>query len=340
MDEDSKAGDALVAPGVLSSALIDRMSAPNVIGAVGCALRCPKTHSHFGEVMRHAIVLSFFTVIGCGDNGTGPGPSGTNVITPAGVTLVLAGGAVTLEAPAGAVSQNVSIEASVRQSGGPSDPTLVRGAEYVLTATPAVTFSKPVRLTLNYDPASGPIGVKERELGIAIVNGSEWTSITGGTVDEAANKVTTPVSQLGVFAVHRVPQTVVCNTAESRQFDFWLGEWTVTGVHSSITRDESGCTIFELYRAPMTGRSISFYDPETAMWYQTYVSAGGAQPLKMSGRVEDGRMIMYVRTPNGNLSSRWTWERIDANTVIQKSEATADNGVTFSPVFTGTYTRR
>jgi hypothetical protein len=51
-------------------------------------------------------------------------------------------------------------------------------------------------------------------------------------------------------------------------------------------------------------------------------------------------MIMYVRLADGRISQRWTWEKVDANTVTQKSEGTNDNGVTWIPSFSGTYTRR
>ena len=290
--------------------------------------------------MRISILFSFLAVSACGGSGSsGPEPTGENVITPAGVTLVLANGAVTIEAPAGAVTQNVSVEASVRASGGPVDPTVVRGAEYVIATTPTVTFAKPVRITVAYDPANAPIGVHEKELGVAVIDGTEWKNVGPATIDETANKVTASITKPGIFTVQRAPQTSSCASAEHRQFDFWLGEWDVTGIHSSVTRDNSGCTIFELYRAPNTGRSISFYDPETAKWYQTYVSPAG-QPLKMSGGIENGRMVMYVRVANGTVTQRWTWERLDDNRVTQRAEITPDNGTTWNQGFFGTYIRR
>lgn len=94
----------------------------------------------------------------------------------------------------------------------------------------------------------------------------------------------------------------------------------MTGIHSSITVDPSGCTIAELYRASNTGRSISFYNPDTRMVSDIRVLGG--PPIRMAG------------------ATRWTWERLDANTVTQKADQTSDNGKTWINMFSGTYTRR
>ena len=285
-----------------------------------------------------------FTVVAlfagaCGSDTSGPGPSDGPAITPAGGKLVLANGALTIEAPPGAVTKDVEVTAVATAAGGPQDPALVRGAIYSVTASPAVTFAKAVKVTLTYDPSNGPAGVKETQYGVAVATADAWQDIPGAIVDEAANTVTASVTSLGTFAARRAAPTSGCEGPEFRAFDFWLGEWDVNGVHSTITRDASGCTIFELYRAPMTGKSITFLDPATGLWHQTYVTPTGP-PLRMSGRFENGRLVMFVRIPNGNLSSRWTWERVDANTVTQKAEATPDNGTTWNLAFLGTYIRR
>jgi hypothetical protein len=263
-----------------------------------------------------------------------------NVITPAGGKIVLANGAVTLEAPAGAVTQNVAVTVTVAATGGPGDPAIVRGAVYTLSSTPAVTFQQPVKLTLAYDPTKGPGGVQESQFGIAASNGIEWKTVPNTSVDATANTSIASITTLGMFTTRRVEPTTPCVGDKYRQFDFWLGDWDVGGtIHSSITAEPGGCAIYELYRVAIPGKSISVYDPVTDMWYQTYLG-GGVSVLPMSGGIENGKMVMYVLDPAGARSQRWTWTPVDANTVTQKAETPAGNEVTWTQVFFGTYRRR
>ena len=261
-----------------------------------------------------------------------------NVLTPAGGRIVLAGGAVVLDAPAGAVSQNVTIDVLTGGRGGPLDPAVVRDGHYTLTTSPAVTFQQPVRLSLKYGPANGPLGVPESDFGIAVLNGARWENVAGSQADTAANTVTAAITAPGVFTARRVPASS-CTEAEHRQFDFWIGEWDVNTVPSSITREASGCAIYEDYQAPLRGLSISVYDPRNRTWNQTYVTSNGGL-LLLTGTFADGKMVLFERAPDGSLRSRWTWERIDANTVTQRAERTPDNGQSWLPQFLGTYRRR
>ena len=261
-----------------------------------------------------------------------------NVLTPAGGRVLLADGDVVLEAPAGAVSQNVTLDVSVAALAGPLDASLVRGAVYTITADPAVTFAQPVRVTVRYNPRSGPGGVAESDFRMAVVSGTEWQTVAGAQVDTAANTVTAPVTNLGTFTAHRPVPTAACTDARHRQFDFWVGEWNVGPTRSSITRDASGCTIFEFWQGQQPGRSISLYDARSGKWHQTYVTGNTVSYL--SGGIENGKMVMYGYNPDGTINVRWTWERISDTTVTQRAENTRDNGATYTPGFLGTYVRR
>ncbi|HEY0304521.1 MAG TPA: Ig-like domain-containing protein [Longimicrobiales bacterium] len=267
-----------------------------------------------------------------------------DVITPAGGKFTFASGALTLDVPAGAVTQNVKIESvTVTETGGPVDPANVLGAVYNVTSNPAVSFLVPVTLTIKYLQGRGPLGLPEHAFGLARVNtsGSLWEPIANSTVDTLGNTVAAAVQTLGRFTARRVPPTAPCTAPEHRQLDFWLGDWDVGTIHSTISEEPGGCAVYELYRAPQTGRSISFYDPGTQKWYQTYISAAQPTlPLRMSGGIENGKMVMVVRLPSGDLAQRWTWEQVDAHTVTQKAEGTSNNGTTWQQVFLGTYRRR
>ena len=263
-----------------------------------------------------------------------------NIITPSGSVMSLADGAVRLNAPAGAVAQNVRVDVSIVPFAGVPDPSLVQGTVYVLTFTPAVTFAAPVALTVRYNPERAPIGMQEKDLGVAISEGLTWRATGSATVDTLNDVVTSNITQAGSYAVHRPSPAGNCDAPEHRQFDFWLGEWNVDGVHSSITRDPVGCTIYELYRSQQTGRSISFYDPVSRQWHQTYLFGQNNPPLRMSGGMEGNRMVMYVRDAGGELRQRWSWFVNADGTVTQRNEGTQDNGATWNVGFNGIYRRR
>src|ERR1700753_2816621 len=69
-----------------------------------------------------------------------------------------------------------------------------------------------------------------------------------------------------------------CEAAVYHQFDFWIGEWTVTNPagkkvgESSVTREESGCLIVEHWKsaAGNAGQSYNFYDPAAREWRQVW----------------------------------------------------------------------
>lgn len=293
--------------------------------------------------MRRAVLTAWLVVgiIGCGGGATGPEeePAGEDVITPAGGTLSLRGGAVTIVAPPGAVGQNVSVTL-VAATEGASDPSVVRGTAFTLATRPATTLAQPVRVTFRYAPGDGPAGVPETHYVLAAGSGGGFAAIAGATVDTLANTVSASVTALGTFAVRRSPPPGGCTAAEHRQFDFWLGQWRVNTIDSDITGEPGGCAIFELYKAPTPGRSISVYDARTGKWYQTY-DPGVAAPFVMSGGLEaPGRMVMYVVDGAGRRTQRWTWVQRADGSVTQTSEGSSDNGATWTPAFSGTYRRR
>src|SRR5437764_3834552 len=59
-----------------------------------------------------------------------------------------------------------------------------------------------------------------------------------------------------------------CDAPEHRQFDFWLGEWSVHTADGKlagtnrITREYDGCVLHEHYATPRTysGESLNMYD--------------------------------------------------------------------------------
>ena len=97
-----------------------------------------------------------------------------------------------------------------------------------------------------------------------------------------------------------------CDSPESRQLDFWVGEWDLTYTaggkpaksRNRITKAMDGCVILEEFTgAPGTrldGRSYSTYDRATKRWKQTWVD-NTASYLDFEGATVDGDMA-FVRS--------------------------------------------
>lgn len=120
-------------------------------------------------------------------------------------------------------------------------------------------------------------------------------------------------------------------------FDFWLGVWTVTtpdgatAGRNTITRDEQGCVLTEMWRSANggTGRSLTWRDPVSGTWRQVWVSAGvtidiagglnadGAMTFTGTSAYRDGgppRTIRGVWTPAPDGSVRQVFHERDPDT--------------------------
>ena len=138
-----------------------------------------------------------------------------------------------------------------------------------------------------------------------------------------------------------------CEAPEHRQFDFWIGEWSVRGPQdrvageNAITAILNGCALREEWRGARgsDGTSLNFYDRSVGRWRQTWIDDDG-QPLQLSGGLDDaGRMVLSSEEHEGRLD-RITWTALPDGTVTQLWERTADRGATWEVVFHGTYHRK
>ncbi len=142
--------------------------------------------------------------------------------------------------------------------------------------------------------------------------------------------------------------------AESRQLDFWIGEWDVTqtgapaGVNASRSRIESvenGCVIAEYYETPTgyAGRSYNAYEPSRKRWEQFWVdNVGGLHHY--TGQARDGNMHYEAEftapgasTPSRN---RMTFFNQGQDQVRQLGEQSTDGGKTWTVTYDLTYRRR
>jgi len=160
-----------------------------------------------------------------------------------------------------------------------------------------------------------------------------------------------PVFVLGLIASPAVAQTrpPACTSAEHRQFDFWIGEWEVTGAqgkvvgNNRITREFGGCALHERYDTGRgySGASYNAWDGARRQWHQTWVDTGG-QVLKLDGGLVDGKMVLEGESPGPGgraIRQRITWTPNPDGTVRQLWESTNAAGE-WTVAFDGLYRRK
>ena len=134
---------------------------------------------------------------------------------------------------------------------------------------------------------------------------------------------------------------------ESRQFDFWIGEWLPKNVQgltvgtSSIQLILGSCVIFENWNTPVsTGKSFSNYNPADGKWHQTWVDDKGTLAYYTGGLV-DGKMVLdNERIVNGKKTiGRMTFSKLPNGDVRQHGESSTDEGKTWATTFDFTYVR-
>jgi hypothetical protein len=137
-------------------------------------------------------------------------------------------------------------------------------------------------------------------------------------------------------------------TPEFRQFDFWIGEWTVkdpkrnTAGTSSVQLILGSCVIFENWTgAGSIGKSFNIYDGNDKKWHQTWTDDRGTFTHYI-GSFTDGKMVLVADQPaNGKPGlARMTFSRLPGGDVRQLGEASSDGGKTWTLSFDLIYSRR
>ena len=140
------------------------------------------------------------------------------------------------------------------------------------------------------------------------------------------------------------PPPPACQSAEYRQFDFWLGEWEVflpTGKKAGDSRIEAisaGCALLENWsgNGGFSGKSLNSYDSGDKQWHQSWVDSSGSR-LELAGSYADKRMVLASGRPR---RCSIAWSVNDDGSVRQLWESTADGGRAWTVQFDGKYVRR
>jgi len=140
-----------------------------------------------------------------------------------------------------------------------------------------------------------------------------------------------------------------CDAPEHREFDFWIGEWSVhtpdgkLAGTNRISPEYGGCVLHEHYATPKgySGESFNIYDAGRKVWHQTWVDSTGLL-LVLEGRFADGKMVLEgqtVGTDGKTVKHRITWAPKPDGTVRQHWESTDAKGQ-WGTAFDGTYKRK
>ena len=138
--------------------------------------------------------------------------------------------------------------------------------------------------------------------------------------------------------------------AESRQLDFWVGDWTVvTGSTvlgtNRIERVNGDCMLQENWQSNGGGggKSWSYYDPTLLKWKQLFIFDNGGV-MDFTGGLHDGTMRFESPAPATANSTaaitRMTFFPIAKDTVRQLFQRSTDGGKTWSAGFDGLYVRK
>lgn len=139
-----------------------------------------------------------------------------------------------------------------------------------------------------------------------------------------------------------------CADAARHNFDFWIGDWTVsdsvgTTVYGTnlITSEEGGCLIHEHWVGSKggSGQSLNFYDLDLKKWVQVWVGSGG-ENLRLEGALENGKMVFTgtsTGSNGGKVEHRAIWSKEPDGRVRQYWKQTSDGGKTWQFVIDGWY---
>ena len=164
---------------------------------------------------------------------------------------------------------------------------------------------------------------------------------------------------LAATAVARSPEPAsTANREPHRQFDFWVGEWSVQNRHlqpdgswrdgdvtrARITPVAGGMAVLEEWAGPfngsyMNGFSLRAYDPVRADWnlLLSWTTDGNSTFGTLRGGFRHGRGEFYAR--GGEQLTRYSFSDALADTVRWDSATSADGGVTWKTDWIMEFTR-
>jgi len=158
---------------------------------------------------------------------------------------------------------------------------------------------------------------------------------------------------LGAFAAtaQTAAPAKACESPLHRAFDFWIGEWEVTGGpkldqivgRNRIERAADGCALYEHWvnANDKDGRSLNAVDPKTREWTQFWIGSDGVI-LRLAGGLDGADMLLQGSLPTsagGSQLQRIRWTPRADGSVVQRWETSDDAGASWQISFVGVYRR-
>jgi tetratricopeptide (TPR) repeat protein len=143
-------------------------------------------------------------------------------------------------------------------------------------------------------------------------------------------------------------------TAENRQFDFWIGEWSVVTTVGDFPAGDSkielilqDCVVQENWTSAgnigYSGKSYNIYDQLLKRWEQFWVDKAGGN-IFFYGGLKDGVMDYWtddLPQPDGTMLRRHLqFFKLGPDKVRQLSQRSTDGGKTWHPEYDFTYNRK
>lgn len=137
-----------------------------------------------------------------------------------------------------------------------------------------------------------------------------------------------------------------CSSPEASQFDFWVGDWSLTwkdSLHGTnrIEKIFGNCTIHENFSDPRLkyfGQSWTVYNSNYKQWQQTWVDNQGGYIALTGGKVGDSmilktaeRNVPVTISATGKMINRMVFYNIKPNSFDWSWESSFDGGSVWKP---------
>ena len=140
-------------------------------------------------------------------------------------------------------------------------------------------------------------------------------------------------------------------SADARQLDYWLGDWSVASPgmagkgHSTVHLSLDKCLLTESWGSDTSnhdGENTLAYNPEDKSWYGLFVDNHGRVHM-MKGSVTPGAAELAGPALDGNgeaVMKKVRIVRVNADTVEQIWEKSVDKGASWTTDFKMVYVRK
>ena len=147
--------------------------------------------------------------------------------------------------------------------------------------------------------------------------------------------------------------TPCADVPDRHRFDFWIGEWTVTGPNgsgpagsSSIQSVSGGCALLENWASANGGhgKSLNAFNPAVGQWQQYWIGQDG-NPTEFRESTWSGNSIVFrAHLPAAGKAPatemRLTFTPLDSSTVQQHGENSTDGGASWKTTYLFVYHRK